>query len=301
MDIGEILSRAWRIIWKHKILWIFGLLSGCGSSGNYSPNVQYTFQASDFATIPPWTNRFQGWQSAVFIAGFLALILAIILITAFLITIGRVGMVRGTLQADRGSPRLAFSEIFRGSLPFFWRIFGLNLLILLGFILLVMITVIPLAVSLIGIPCLIPLICIFIILGWLVSIWVEMSVNAVVVEDLGITAGLQRGWEVFRANLGSMIAIGLILGVGIAFIGGLIIALPFLVAVFPTLLGALAGAPRGFRGGFTFTLLCLIAYLPVMLVLYSILHSYIRSAWTLTYLRLTSRRAIDEPVSSPVQ
>ena len=30
MDFGEILSKAWKIIWKFKILWIFGILTSCG-------------------------------------------------------------------------------------------------------------------------------------------------------------------------------------------------------------------------------------------------------------------------------
>ena len=35
-DIGKILSRAWQILWKYKVLWIFGLLlalSGAGGGG----------------------------------------------------------------------------------------------------------------------------------------------------------------------------------------------------------------------------------------------------------------------------
>ena len=36
-NFGEILTRAWQIIWKHKILWIFGILASCGrSSGNFN-------------------------------------------------------------------------------------------------------------------------------------------------------------------------------------------------------------------------------------------------------------------------
>jgi len=27
MDYGNVLSRAWQIIWKHKVLWIFGILA----------------------------------------------------------------------------------------------------------------------------------------------------------------------------------------------------------------------------------------------------------------------------------
>ena len=33
MDFSEVLTKAWRIVWKHKILWIFGILAGCGTGG----------------------------------------------------------------------------------------------------------------------------------------------------------------------------------------------------------------------------------------------------------------------------
>jgi uncharacterized membrane protein YgcG len=32
-NFGEVLTRAWQIIWKHKVLWIFGILAGCGQGG----------------------------------------------------------------------------------------------------------------------------------------------------------------------------------------------------------------------------------------------------------------------------
>ncbi len=32
MDFGNILTRAWQISWKHKALWLFGILAACGGS-----------------------------------------------------------------------------------------------------------------------------------------------------------------------------------------------------------------------------------------------------------------------------
>src|SRR6185503_13824262 len=32
-NFGEVLTRAWQIIWKHKVLWIFGIFAGCGRGG----------------------------------------------------------------------------------------------------------------------------------------------------------------------------------------------------------------------------------------------------------------------------
>ena len=48
MNYGEVLSSAWKTIWKHKVLWIFGILAGLGAGsgggsasgrGNVNPNV----------------------------------------------------------------------------------------------------------------------------------------------------------------------------------------------------------------------------------------------------------------------
>lgn len=36
MDYGEVLSKAWKIIWKHKILWLFGILASCGALNTMS-------------------------------------------------------------------------------------------------------------------------------------------------------------------------------------------------------------------------------------------------------------------------
>jgi len=57
MDFGEILSKAWKTIWKHKILWLFGLLAGCsaassgggggGGGGTSTAPMNYQFGTGD--------------------------------------------------------------------------------------------------------------------------------------------------------------------------------------------------------------------------------------------------------------
>ena len=32
-NFGEVLTRAWQITWKYKVLWIFGILASCGRGG----------------------------------------------------------------------------------------------------------------------------------------------------------------------------------------------------------------------------------------------------------------------------
>ena len=32
-NFGETLTRSWQIVWKHKVLWIFGILASCSRGG----------------------------------------------------------------------------------------------------------------------------------------------------------------------------------------------------------------------------------------------------------------------------
>ena len=99
--------------------------------------------------------------------------------------------------------------------------------------------------------------------------------------------GLKRGWEVVRLNPGSMIIMWLILVLGIGLIGGFIIGLPLMLAVFPIIAGIFAEGDMAIFGGLAIAALCFVAYLPILILLGGILRSYVGSAWTLTFMRLT--------------
>jgi hypothetical protein len=306
MDIGGVLSRAWQIIWKNKILWIFGILASCG--GNANGGVSSNYSMSDRQEIPPqmlpFFERFEQLtdaQIALLVGAVILVVLLLIVLSIFLGTIGRIGLIRGTQQAEQGAERLAFGELFRDSLPFFWRVFGLNLLFGIAAFILFLILLVPfilLAVATLGLGllCIIPVICILVPLTWLAQLVISQASIAMVVEDVGIRDGLQRGWDVFRTNLGTFIVMALILLLGVGFIGGMIIALPLVIVVVPALIGAAAGTDQALSGGLLTAALCFLAYLPVLLVLSGILRAYIESAWTLTYMRLTNK-----PVAPPLE
>jgi hypothetical protein len=145
--------------------------------------------------------------------------------------------------------------------------------------------------------CLIPLLCLVVPLSWLLFVLVEQANVAIVVENTSLVEGWRRGWQVFKDNLGTMIVMGLILYLGVALIGGLIIGFPVILFVLPALVAGLLGGESAFGSGLLVAGLCFVMYLPVLIVLNGILTSYIESAWTLTYLRLTGRKAALEPVS----
>lgn len=315
MDFGEVLSKAWQITWKYKILWIFGILAGCG--GQFGSNsFNYSFGGGDGGqttpggptNLPPGMERFafgmEQWVNQlstgeIILFAILALLIAVVMIVIFttLGTVGRIGLVKGAMEGDRGAMSLSFGELLQEVRPFFWRVIGLGLLLALVFlaigVALAIFTAIIGAVTLgLGLICLAPVLCLLIPVGWFVGIVVQQAYVALIVEDLSITAALQRGWDVTRQNAGSMIVMGLILNIGLLLIGGALIALPFTAIALPALGGLAIGTQSAVQGGLLIAGLCFVVYLPVMILLGGIIRAYYEAAWTLTYLRITRPRQI---------
>jgi hypothetical protein len=304
MDIGEVLSKAWQIIWKHKVLWIFGIMAGCTAGSNTgSGGLNYTFSGQDYPRgLEQFFFNLQDWQIALLILAMITLVLVFIIIVVLLGTFGRIGIVRGTMQADAGESRLSFGELLRGSSPYFWRVFGLNLLIGLAIfavvgVLIAFFVLLSVVTFGIGAICLLPLLCLVIPIAWFVGVVIEQVNVALIVENTGVFEGIRRGWEVVRGNLGEVILMGLILGIG----GGIVsflIGIPFAFLTLP-LIFAIAFGSGSPAWGIGITLVCLVIYLPVLLVLSGALRSYIGSAWALTYMRLTGRTPI--PASQMIE
>jgi len=292
MNYGEVLTRAWKIIWKFKALWIFGLLASCGTSG---PNLNYQFSSGD---LSPRVQQMFGSNERFFsdywwvIALFIMLLCVIIVVVILLNTIGRIALIKGTLKAEKGAEHMGFVELFNDSLPYFWRVLGLSVLLFIVFFFVFMFagliaaaaTVLTFGIALV---CLVPLCCLLIPLMWVISVILEQAYIAIVVEDRGLFDGLARGWEVAKTHWEPMLVMGVILIFGAAIIG-FVLAVPFFIILFPVFF-AMGIARTGSTAIIIVSAICLLAYLPVLLLLRGILKSYVQSAWTLTYLRVTGR------------
>jgi len=301
MDFGYVIKRAWEIIWKFKVLWIFGILASCGQAGGAGgSNSGYRFSSQDSnVTLPvqQFFNQLNPTVIALLIAFAIFVGLVLIVIAIVLGTVGRVGLIRGTMKAEQGAERLTFGELWREGLAYFWRVFGLNLLIgviIFLAILIIFITGLVLTVGTFGLGalCLLPMICLIIPFMWAVSVVIEQANVALVVENLGIIEAIKRGWQVVWGNIGSMIVMSLILILGVSLIGGAIIGLPLLIVAAPAIVGFTTGTADAIRNGLIVSGFFFIIYLPVLLLLSGILRAYISSAWTLTYLRLTSKPSL---------
>jgi hypothetical protein len=313
MNYGEILSKAWQIIWKHKVLWIFGILAGCagGGGGGGGGNASSSFQNGSqnggdmFPRLQHTINQIPPAVIVAIVIGVILLILILVVLAIFLGTIGKIGLIRGTLQADQNmDTRLNFGELFSGSMSYFWRVFLLNLLVgLLIFAAVIVLIIIGFGMTIItfgiGLLCLLPLCCLMFPLIWAISVIVEQSSIAIVVENLGVMDGLRKGWRVVKENPAPMLVMFLILQIAIGLIVGLILGIPMFIVMAPLFVGLIAGGQQAMTVGAMISLMCCVVYLPVLIVLSGILRSYIGSAWTLTYLRLYPMPAASAPEALP--
>jgi hypothetical protein len=309
MDFGYVLKRAGEIIWKFKILWIFGILASCGQAGSTGGgNSGYRFSSQDKVIMPEVQNYINHLNPGIItLLIIIAVIIVVILVVLAILlgTIGRVGLIRGTVKAEQGANKLTFSELWRDGLAYFWRVFGLNLLIgaiilFAGFILILLGVILSIGTLGIFLICLIPLLCLLVPIMWLVGILIEQANVALVVENLDIIEAIKKGWQVFIDHIGSMIVMGLILIIGVMVIGGLIIGLPLLAIAAPAALAITTGVYENIRNGLILSTVLFVVYLPFLLVFSGILRGYTQSAWTLTYLRLTRPPTSSTPVEAPL-
>ncbi len=326
MDFGEVISKAWKVTWKFKVLWVFGILASCGtrSGGSFNFNGSYQTGGNNFPgstpSLPPgilnWFNQFaRSFDNPQFVWEFAAAIIAvvcvIVIVEYVLGTIGRIGLIKGVWDADGGAEKLNFGSLWSQSMPFFWRVFWMSLLVGLPFLILVLVIAAGFVLTLIPmlnnnaagmgfltlLPVLCVLACIIFILAVLVGFILRMAENAVVIENQTILGGFQRGWDVLVRNLGPILIIWLITA-AIGLVAGIVIALPLLIVLIPLVFAFIANENSV---NFSLTpwiitfvgIICI--YIPISWIANGILMTYIQSVWTLTYLRLTKPKTEPQP------
>jgi hypothetical protein len=326
MNIGEVLTRSWKIIWKHKILWIFGILASCartsgggggGGSGSQSsqfiPEVERLFAASSggkHLSLSMQTRSlfnlnsllFQSspgddWVFVLIALGFILLIAFLVLLVLSLGVVGQIGVIKGAQKADREVEKLHFSVLLAEIRRYFWRVLALSLIaglfIFLGIVVFAVMLMAFAVITLgLGLLCLVPIIFLFIPALWGFAVILEQTIIAIVTEDQSLTSAIQIGWKLFWSNLGVMIPMTLILDLGLTLLVGLVLIIPVLIIIVPGLLGLIINTPESTQIGLIISILAGAIYVPVLILLTGILRTYTLTAWTLTFLRLRSKTLV---------
>jgi hypothetical protein len=317
MDYGEILSRAWRIVWKNKFMLLIGFLAalGAGTNGN---SANYSMGSEDAGFFDPQAVEmfFERYFGLLLVAGFLVIVIALLL--WLLRLAAQAGLIDAADRLDRGET-MTFGRAMSSGLNQLGRMVGVNLLIygpllLLGLFLgalgvaALVAYFVPVAVqsgpSAEDIPaplvlltiCVLPLLCLM-FLYWLVATLIyPFAQRGAVLADLGVGASVRHGWQVLRDNLGAVLILAVIF-VAISFFLALIsaaIAIPVAIAGFLPVANAIADGQLGAGE----VILAAVAALLIGLVVATI-HSVV-VAWRSTTFTLAYRQFTKGVVPPPV-
>lgn len=298
-SFGEVIARAWQIAWKHKGLWWAGILVSLLGLVSVPINL---------VTNPVFSSGYSSHirtNMAPILIGD-GLIFLISILTIPITALAMLVPSLATVRLERGEENVHFGELINGALPYFWRALAIFLLVWVGAfagIMLLMGCLLLLAVLTAGIGflCVLPLMLVFIPVTILVYAMMEQALSAILVDDLGIGAALQRAWELVKRNILVMVIISILIYLAYTIIGMIIsipIMIPFLGMFSRMIFNTSTQQQPDFEAfGNTFRnmMLWMLAFSPLYAVLQGFLLAFMQSVWTLTYLRL-SRPAADHPV-----
>jgi hypothetical protein len=304
MDFGKVLRESWNLTWRYKVLWWFGLLASC--AGSFTGGGGGNFDSRDTGNFGPETERAfeqfsQQWQQFVDNGG-LAIIAVLVCVGVLLGLLlwaigvfGRIGLIKGALNAKAGKP-VSFRSVASEVWPMMGQALGLNFVLgLLPFALALLLVVVGFAVGIatlgIGFICVIPLLCLLLPVFILYLTYSEMANTALVASRGGIGDALSEAWELLRANLGSLIGMILILGLGGTLVS-VILAAPFLAAIAPIVFTVTQQGGQTLSAMVPWIIALVVIAVPVYLLAGTIIRTYAQNAWTLTYLELKPGAAV---------
>jgi hypothetical protein len=319
MNQTELVKRAWRITWRYRVLWIFGILlaftgggGGGGSGGRGGGNF-----GNSFGQVPG-LNRVPGlaeinWAAiATIVALCCCLLLLIVIVMTILRLVAQTALYRMVDQIEETGAAPGWRAGFR--LGWSHRAFRLFLLDLVIGIPVAVVVILMIAVAaapvilllntgqrVLGIVLTVLLGLGFVFLGLLgaavLSLLRQFWTREVVLGDRSVGAALAEGYGLARRALKDVTVLWfLTFGIGLAFA---IVLLPVVIALLAA--GAAAGATAGFAlyAITRSTALGILAGLPLFLLVLIVPMSIIQgiyltwesSTWTLAYREVVGRPA----------
>lgn len=269
MNYITIFKEALNTFWRHKSLWIFGIVITVFGQGEYGFSVNYreSYPAGQggIPTMPGSDLLIKILENPIpYIIGFSLLSLVFWIITSLICWWSQSALIsmvddidqKGSTSVSNGwnagkqraIPLTLIAVLFAlptailnlpaivGGIWFFSQFFDIYKSMLLGKTPSPeeMQTVFqPLMSNIfLGFACIFPLICIGGILSWLLGLLNKVTARSFVLENLPIIDSIKRGWQITRKNLGHILLNGIVLIV-ISIIFGWIVAIPALIIWVP--------------------------------------------------------------------
>jgi len=297
IDYLAIIKEAWRITWKNKYLWWFGLMmafsGGFGSnfsSSNWKGNNGSEWEENVKQKISDWMAMY--WEWIV-----LGLILLILLMMVFLIlnVWGRGALVAtlGKITAKEPAKEpMKFNVGMREGNKFFWKILGLNLFLSGTCIATLVILGTPIAILFylkayfVGALLAFGGLLIFILLIILFSFLQKFGVIYLVLGKVSFWSALENAYWLFRRNLLPSIIMGVIF-IPLGFLAGLA-AIIFILTILLIFLipGLLAYFLMGKLAIIILAILGILILLAGILTINSIYAVFAQAVWILFFRQI---------------
>lgn len=287
-EFSKLLRRAFEITRHNKFLWILGMLSalgGGGFRGNFgsfgggggsSDNVEGP-SADEF------TSAIEGFIETYWVAILIGVILLLLigLAVAVISVISRAGLINAIHKIDEGAST-DFKSSFRTGINFFWRLFGLNIVIALVVFIALLIIASPIiylvviesyaSAILLGIIGFLLIVAISIFLS-LISTFA--SIFAVLAESPVFTA-ISQAYELIKSNW-KTVMLSWLINIGIGIIESVAVILVFLPIVALALI-------TGFMLYMTFSWAGVAIAVFIFVIVAILVSAFVRGLWE-TYLQ----------------
>lgn len=339
MDHLKIIKRAAQITWEYRTLWIFGFLvalgaGGGGSPGNTGGSTNWNVPRDQANNLFPQNFQFpnlEPYLPAIIVGVILLVCLFIIIGIAFTILkyLGRSALIQMVNQFEEDNTHLNIRQGFKFAWNRkTWRLFLIDLLMLIpgiALVLILMLSFSPLllwlfdnrTIGILGTIATIGLVLLTVFIAVIIASALRVLVNffyrAALLDDKGVISAIQYGFSMVKDNLLDTLIMALILlGINLALI---LLTIPGLIIIIPITLiflavGVIIGAiPALITGGIMALFLNGAAPwimggligLPIVIIFVSLPFAFIRglietffsSAWTLTYREFKSLNKLE--------
>jgi len=289
-DVGEVLSQAWQITWKHRVLWIIGILFG------FFMSTMFLLMFFPFL-LPLLIQNSRMDLMPVFIVGFIIAFLLFFLVLYPISVFAQTSATLGILDANQDTEHFSASELIKKSLPFFWRVLGLMLLFAVGMNLIFFITqaiMFLLTIVTLGIAaiCMTPIMFLMYPAFYIAIVWMEQAMNGIIIDNMTVTDAAKQGWNLIRNNFMSIALMALVVYFGIGLVTGILIV-PIMIPLFVVPFSFIENEPNWTI--LSISMLCIAVFMPLFAFISGWSLIFTKSAWVLTYLRLT-RGSAAQPV-----
>lgn len=293
-DFGNILTRAWQITWKYKVLWALSALPMIVSFLFFPLFILPVY------FLPDTNGQREMFQSAEVILPLLFFVAVVVLmIMTFLVSgVSMSVTTLGVFRAQRGEDELSFAGLLNDSRQYIGRMLAVFLIINLtiGFVFtLFFLMVFALTLVSMGIAsiCLQPVMILITPLSFLVLGVLESAQAAVIVDDMGALDAVRRGLNIVRENIWKYIIMTLII-----YFGSSILMSIFMFPIMASFFGiSFFVSPEQLDTNMMllvmFGFMCL--FFLFMIIFQSIIMTFMKSSLFLTYLHLTKPKQ-DSPV-----